>query len=148
MKILKNIFAKRRPQKEPHNVMRIANVIGPVLDDVVHDIFMAFRMELLSEPITYIVPAVWGAKKEGDLTPVQKEINMRVVPAINKAYDSLQMRNLSSDQEFALYFLIRGLIISKITFMIETLRSRLSERSTDEQNLKEALLRFKPQGNA
>jgi len=128
--------------------MRIANVIGPVLDGVVHDIFTAYRMELLSEPITYIVPAVWGAKKEGDLTPVQKEINMRVVPAINKAYDSLQMRNLGSDQEFALYFLIRGLIISKITFMIETLRSRLSERSMDEQNLKEALLRFKPQGSA
>jgi len=128
--------------------MRIANVIGPVLDGVVHDIFTAYRMELLSEPITYIVPAVWGAKKEGDLTPVQKEINMRVVPAINKAYDSLQMRNLGSDQEFALYFLIRGLIISKITFMIETLRSRLSERSMDEQSLKEALLRFKPQGSA
>ena len=128
--------------------MRIANVIGPVLDGVVHDIFTAYRMELLSEPITYVVPAVWGAKKEGDLTPVQKEINMRVVPAINKAYDSLQMKNLNSDQEFALYFLIRGLIISKITFMIETLRSRLSERSMDEQNLKEALLRFKPQGSA
>ena len=128
--------------------MRIANVIGPVLDGVVHDIFTAYRMELLSEPITYIVPAVWGAKKEGDLTPVQKEINMRVVPAINKAYDSLQLRNLDRDQEFALYFLIRGLIIAKITFMIETLRSRLSERSMDEQSLKDALLHFKPKGSA
>jgi hypothetical protein len=37
---------------------------------------------------------------------------------------------------------------SKITFMIETPRSRLSERSLDEQSLKEALLRFKPQGSA
>jgi hypothetical protein len=148
MKNLKEYFAKNRSQKEPQDIMKIANIIGPLLDGVVHDIFIAYRMELLSEPITYIVPAVWGAKKEGDLTPVQKDIYARVTPAINKAFDSLQMGNLRSDQEFALNFLIRGIVISKITYMIEAFRSRLNERSLDEQSLKEALLRFKPVGNA
>ena len=128
--------------------MQIANIIGPLLDGVVNDIFMAYRMELLSEPITYIVPAIWGAKKEGELTPVQKDINARAVPVINKVVNLLRIKKIDADQEFALYFLVRGIIIAKITFMIEAFRSRLSERSMDEQSLKEALLRFKPQGSA
>jgi hypothetical protein len=148
MKILKEYFLKRRSRKEPGDIMQIANIIGPLLDGVVNDIFMAYRMELLSEPITYIVPAIWGAKKEGDLTPVQKDINARAVPVIDRVFDLLRMKKISNDQEFAVYFLIRGIIIAKITFMIEAFRSRLNERSMDEQSLKEALMRFKPQGNA
>jgi hypothetical protein len=148
MKIINKYFSKKRSQKEPEDVMNIANIIGPLLDGVVNDIFMAYRMELLSEPITYIVPAIWGAKKEGELTPVQKDINARAVPVINKVFDLLRMKKISNDQEFAVYFLIRGIIIAKITFMIEAFRSRLNERSMDEQGLKEALMRFKPQGSA
>jgi hypothetical protein len=148
MKILKEYFLKRISLKEPEGIMQIADIIGPLLDGVVNDIFMAYRMELLSEPITYIVPAIWGAKKEGELTPVQKDINARAVPVINKVFDLLRMKKISNDQEFAVYFLIRGIIIAKITFMIEAFRSRLNERSMDEQGLKEALMRFKPQGSA
>jgi len=148
MKILREYLSKRRSRKEPEDIMQIANIIGPLLDGVVNDIFMAYRMELLSEPITYIVPAIWGAKKEGELTPVQKDINARAVPVINKVVNLLRIKKIDADQEFALYFLVRGIIIAKITFMIEAFRSRLSERSMDEQSLKEALLRFKPQGSA
>jgi hypothetical protein len=148
MKILKEYFSKRISRKEPEDIMQIANIIGPLLDGVVNDIFMTYRMELLSEPITYIVPAIWGAKKEGELTPVQKDINARAVPVIDKVFDLLQMKKVSNDQEFAVYFLIRGIIIAKITFMIEAFRSRLSERSIDEQSLKEALMHFKPKGSA
>ena len=128
--------------------MQIANAIGPLLDGVANDIFIAYRIELLSEPITYIVPAIWGAKKEGELTPVQKYINAQAIPVINKVFNLLRIKNIDSGQEFALYFLIRGIIIAKITFMIEAFRGRLSERSMDEQSLKEALMRFKPQGSA
>ncbi|HYA14272.1 MAG TPA: hypothetical protein VEF33_08030 [Syntrophales bacterium] len=148
MKNLKEYFLKIISRKEPEDIMRIANIISPLLDGVVNDIFMSYRMELLSEPITYIVPAIWGAKKEGELTPVQKEINARAVPIINKVFALLQIKKIDPDQEFALYFLIRGIIIAKITFMIEALRGRLSERSMDEQSLKEALMRFKPHGSA
>jgi hypothetical protein len=148
MKILKEYFLKRRSRKEPGDVMQIANVIGPLLDGAVNDIFMTYRMQLLSEPITYIVPAIWVAKKEGELTPVQKDINARAVPVINRVFDLLRMKKIGGDQEFAVYFLIRGIIIAKVTFMIEAFRGRLNERSMDEQSLKEALMRFKPQGSA
>ena len=148
MKILKDYLSKRRCRKEPGDLMQIADTIGPLLDGVVNDIFVTYRMELLSEPITYIVPAIWGAKKEGELTSVQKDINARAVPVIDKVYNLLKMKKIDAGQEFALYFLIRGIIIAKITFMIEAFRGRLSERSMDEQTLKEALMRFKPQGSA
>jgi SOS response regulatory protein OraA/RecX len=148
MKNFKEYFSKKKNQKVKHDIMGIANVIGPLLDGIVHEIFIDYRKELLSEPIIYIVHAVWGAKKEGELTPSQKEINARVIPVINKVFDSLQMENLRDDQEFALYFLIRGSIISKMTYMIEAFRNKLKERTLDEQALKDALLHFKPIGNA
>lgn len=36
--------------------------------------------EIIKMPITYIVPAIWGAKKDGELTAAQKEINEQVAP--------------------------------------------------------------------
>ncbi|HBH87960.1 MAG TPA: hypothetical protein DDY17_10235 [Syntrophaceae bacterium] len=148
MKILKDFFVKKEVKKEPENVMEIANAIGPLIDRVVWDIFVAHREDLLAEPITYIVPAVWGARKDGELTPIQRVINEHVSPAIGEIRRSFKMKYLDSSQEFALNYLIRGIIISKITYMIEAFRNRLNERSMDEQSLKEALLRLKPYGSA
>ena len=148
MKILKDFFTKKRSKQEKENVMEIANAIGPRIDKVVWDIFVAYREELLAEPITYIVPAVWGAQKNGGLSSVQMKIHEQVVPVIGEVIRSLRMKNLDGSQEFALAFLIRGIIISKITYMIEAFRNKLHEKAADEQSLKEALLRFKPYGSA
>jgi len=104
--------------------MRISRVIGPLIDKTAEEIFISYKTRLLSEPIIYIVPAVWGAKKEGELEDTQKEINIKVIPVINELFDALRIRDLSGAQEFAIGFIIRGLIISKITYMIEAVRNR------------------------
>jgi hypothetical protein len=148
MKILKDFFTKTRLKKAPGNVMEISNVIGPLIDKVVWEVFVTHREELLAEPITYIVPAVWGAKKDGELTANQKRINEKVAPVVEEIFRLLRMTDLDSSQEFALNYLVRGIIVSKMTYMIEAFRNRLNERSVDEQSLKEALLRFKPVGSA
>jgi 3-phosphoglycerate kinase len=148
MKILKDFFIKKELKKEPENAMEIANVVGPLIDKLVWDIFVAHREELLDKPITYIVPAVWGAKKDGELTSIQRVINEQVAPIIGKIFGLFKMKDLDYSQEFALTFLIRGIIIAKITYMIEALRNRLNERTLDEQSMKEALLRLKPIGSA
>ena len=148
MKILKDFLARMTSDEEPEDLMKIADAIGPLIEKVVWDIFVNHRMELLSEPITFVVPAVWGAKKDGELTSSQKAINEQVVPVIEEIITSLHIKGLKPSQEFAINYLIRGLIVSKITYMIEALRSRLKERSLDEQTLNEALLRFKPHGTA
>lgn len=148
MKILKEFLAKIKPRKQYKDVMQIADIIGPMIEKAVWDIFVGYRVELLSEDITFVIPAIWGAKKDGELTLTQKAINGQIVPVIKRIFELLDIRDLDSSQEFALNYLIRGLIIAKITYMIEAFRSRLKDKTLDEQNLKDALLRFKPQGNA
>jgi hypothetical protein len=119
-----------------------------MIEKAVWDIFVSYRVELLAEDIIFVIPAIWGAKKDGELTSTQKAINEQIVPVINRIFELLDIRGLDASQEFALNHLIRGLIIAKITYMIEAFRSRLKDRTVDEQNLKDALLRFKPQGSA
>ena len=148
MKMLKDFFARIVCCEEPEDVMKIADAIGPLIEEAVWDVFVNHRMELLSEPITFVVPAVWGAKKDGELTASQKAINGQVTPVIDKIIAALDIKCLKPSQEFAINYLIRGLIVSKITYMIEALRSRLKEKSLDEKSLNEALLRFKPHGTA
>jgi len=128
--------------------MRIAGAIGPLIEEAVRDVFATYRPVLVSEPITYIVPAVWGAKKDGELTEAQKEIHARINPVIEKIFRSLEMIDLECDQEFALYFLIRGIMISKLVYMIEAFKGRRHERTIEEQNMKEALMQYKPVGHA
>jgi len=128
--------------------MQIADIIGPLIEKAIWDIFVSYRAELLSEDITFVIPAIWGAKKDGELTAVQKAINKEIDPVIKRIFELLDIRGLDSSQDFALNYLIRGLIIAKITYMIEAFRSRLKDRTLDEQGLKDALLRFKPLGSA
>lgn len=146
--MIKELLARIKPQKQCKDIMQLADIIGPMIEKVVWDIFLGYRVELLSEDITFVIPAIWGAKKDGELTSTQKAINGQIVPVIKKIFELLDIRDLDSSQDFALNYLIRGLIIAKITYMIEAFRSRLKDRSVDEQNLKDALLHFKPQGNA
>ncbi len=128
--------------------MQIADIIGPMIEKAVWDIFVSYRVELLSEEITFVIPAIWGAKKDGELTATQKAINEQISPVISRIFELLDIRDLDSSQEFALNYIVRGLIVSKITYMIEAFRSKLKDRTLDEQSLKDALLHFKPHGNA
>ena len=84
---------------------------------------MAYQTRLLTQPISYIVPAVWGAKKEGELEDTQKEINKQIIPVIKELFAALESKDLDAPQEYAIRFLIRGLIISKITFMIGMMKN-------------------------
>jgi hypothetical protein len=146
--MLMEFFAKMKSRKQHRDIMQIADIIGPMIEKLVWDIFVGYRVELLSEEITFVIPAVWGAKKDGELTATQKAINKQIAPVINRIFELLDIRGLDSSQEFALNYLIRGLLVSKITYMIEAFRSKLKDRTLDEQSLKDTLLHFKPQGNA
>jgi hypothetical protein len=141
-------LTKIKSRKQHRNIMQIADIIGPMIEKAVWDIFVSYRVELLSEEITFIIPAIWGAKKDGELTSTQKAINEQIAPVIKRVFELLDIRDMDSSQEFALNYLVRGLIVSKITYMIEAFRSRLKDRTLDEQSLNDALMRFKPQGSA
>ncbi len=145
MEFFKHLFIFRK-KKAGSDLTRLAKIVGPMLDKAANDIFMEYRDILLSEPITYIVPAVWGAAKDKNLSPEQEHINKRISPVIDELFDILQIKNLDEGQRFALGFLIRGLIISKITYMIEALKNKLV---TIDLGRRDSLIRnIEPIGNA
>ena len=132
-KLLYKLPFMRSSQETHEDVIQIAKAIGPLLDDTANDIVLKHGRVLVDEPITYIVPAVWGAKKDGELTPLQTEIHRQISPVVEKACVCFGMKGLSESQQFALGYLLRGLIISKITYMIETVNKKRIEQSFQEQ---------------
>ncbi len=153
MNFFKKLFSKsvekEEPVKEePVDVMKIAKVIGPSIDKIAKDVFITYRENLLSEPITYIVPAVWGAKKDGALTTSQMEMHGQIAPVIKEMIEAFKVKkDLSVDQKFAIGFLIRRFIISKITYMIELVKNRGTSKTTSEDQSQD-LENIKPMGNA
>ena len=98
--------------------------IKEMIDKTTNTVFLSYKQELLSEPITYIMPAVWGKIKQGTLTDSQKEIFGIIDPVIRDILDLLELDALNEPQGFAIEYLIRGLIISKITYLIEASKNR------------------------
>lgn len=130
------------------DVLELARFIESETNKTVNDVFAGYTRTLLQEHITYIVPAVWGANKAGPLSPTQKKIAQKVAPALRRILETFQPQNLSPAQEFALGYLIRGLIIAKTTYMIEALRPGKGERPGSPEPYSDLLARLKPQGHA
>ncbi|MBW1741182.1 MAG: hypothetical protein JRJ42_08630 [Deltaproteobacteria bacterium] len=150
MKILDRFFSKGVKKERPQDVMEIGiiKVIGPLIDRTANRIFTLYKTRLLTEPITYIVPAVWGAKKDGELTVTQKEIYKQVAPVIKEIFDAFQFKALNDAQAFAVGFLIRGLIISKITYMIELIKNQTMSKKISEESETDILEHLEPAGTA
>lgn len=95
-----------------------------IIDNTANEIFLTHKKTLLSEPITYILPAIWGEIKGGTLSSAQKEITENIEQVINRLMRLFEFEELKKAQKFAIGYLIRGLIISKITYMIEALKNQ------------------------
>ncbi len=129
MNYLKNIFGKYR-KEEPEDITLMAKRNWSLIENTVKDIFKTYYETLMNEHITYIVFAVWGAKKEGELTSIQKEINDMVIPVIKEVISRMDIKNIRDEQEYALDFFLRGLIIAKITYMIELARVKVLQKKS------------------
>jgi hypothetical protein len=126
MSLWRKLFAKGggTPLAGGEDLTGLASTISKLIDGLAHDIFMEHVYTFLREPIDYVVPGVWGAKKSGSLTPEQKRIHAVVQPVVEEIFRHLALRGLSEPQRFALDFLIRGLIINRLTYTIEAARAR------------------------
>jgi len=127
--ILDRIFFWRssNTNEASEDMLEIARKVGPLIDEITNQIFMDHREILVKEPITYIVPAVWGAIKDGKLTRVQKDINHRFDPVVRQVMAMIVPDSASAAQRYAIAYIIRGLMISKITFMIEGFKNRMND---------------------
>jgi hypothetical protein len=102
----------------------LAAQISPLLDELNHKLFLEHQSSLMREPIDYVVPAVWGAKKEGSLNPEQREMHQKILPYINRALNIIALDDLNEPQKFAVDFLLRGLIINRLTYTIAMAHNR------------------------
>ena len=143
MKRIKDFFSKRDGQKHSQELMKITNAIGPLLDQTAHEIFSLHSSELLKKPLTYIIPAVWGVNNDVKLTEIQIRINKRIVPVVDEILRLFNAREMDPAQQNALDYIVRGLIISKITFMIELLKNQMlmsAAHNSKENNILKDIL--------
>ncbi|MBW2608966.1 MAG: hypothetical protein JRC68_01305 [Deltaproteobacteria bacterium] len=109
--------------------------IKELIDKTTNMVFLSHKERLLSEPITYIVPAVWGKKKHGKLTINQQEIHNNIAPMISNIMKIFKFKEINEAQRFTIEYLIRGLVISKITYMVEAFKNRpIDEIQSGEGN--------------
>ena len=136
------------PEKKPsQEIPRRAVGIECLLDKEALSVFREYREVLLREPSAYIVKAAWGAGINGEIDETQKTLHRRLAPVFEEALDLFSRDGLKTGQVRTLDYLVRGLFISKITFMIEFLRNRVppdSVRQPDSQ----PLARMTPTGHA
>ena len=119
-----SLFRKKPNQKESVNPTALAAQISPLLDELNHKIFLEHQSCLMREPIDYIVPAVWGAKKDGNLTPEQQEMHQKILPFIKRILRIIALEELSEPKRFAVDFMLRGLIINRMTYTIATAHNK------------------------
>ncbi|MBF0476100.1 MAG: hypothetical protein HQK59_09750 [Deltaproteobacteria bacterium] len=115
------------------DILKISRAAGPLIEKTVIEIFTAYYHELLNEPVTYIVPAIWGASKEGRLTVSQQHISQKISPIVEEIINLFEFDGLTGAQKFALLYLVRGLFVSKIIYMIELVKNQRSSRKNTEK---------------
>jgi hypothetical protein len=120
---------KRREESgSTDDLLALSRTVGPMIERTSQEIFREHREALLSEPITYIVPAVWGARKEGPLTDTQTAIHRDVLPLIQTVVHLVSGEGATPAQEHALGYLVRGLVVSKITYLIVSTQNQMLSR--------------------
>ncbi len=141
MDFLKRMFSKKqeKPPEEPVDITARAKRINALIDSSVNEIVKLNLPTFLTNPITYIVYAVWGANGREGIDDTQKDINSRIEPVIKQAKDLIDLPDIPADRAYTMDFLLRGLYISKSTYMIELARNQLhrySEQSHEEESEK------------
>ena len=134
-------FKKKAPARETpeiasrneEDVFAVAQQVESLLDSLVARIFSQYKYELLDQKITFIVPAVWGAVKDGQLTDVQKSIHQEVLAPLNEALSILDFKEISLAQDFAVGYMLRSLIVTKLVYMIEASRRQRAESRLAEE---------------
>lgn len=112
------------------------------------DIFSSYRTVLVNESIDYTVDAVWGSTRRGELSSTQSEIFSKVKPAIAQMQLALEADQLNREQTFVQAYMIRGLVIMKILYMIELVRKNLLMQEAESQPRDHSLQWIEPLGRA
>ena len=148
MKLFKDLLRRASTPNEPEDVLGLFRIIEPRLEKASLDLFLHYRDHLLEMPITYIVPAVWGATKDGGLTVAQRAIYQEISPVVASVMETLRLESVNAAQRFAVEALVRGFVITKVTYLIEAFKNRLPRQSDFDCAKNNPLFDLEPAGHA
>jgi hypothetical protein len=126
------------------DILRIKEMIDKTTDTI----FAAYQERLLSEPITYIVQAVWAKNHMEKLTPNQKKIKKKIASLISDIMGILDFKDINESQKFSIEYLIKGLAVSKITYLIEAFKNQHQTQSMPAEGNEKLLDQLKTFWNA
>jgi len=126
------------------DILRIKEMIDKTTDMI----FTAYREKLLSEPNTYIVQAVWAKNHPGKLSATQKTIKRRIASMIGDIMGILDLKEINESQQFSIEYLIKGLAVSKISYLIEAFKNKQNAESLPDEGDSSILDQLKTFWNA
>jgi hypothetical protein len=147
MKIIRKMLSSYK-DNGPRRYFKNAAACRDICDRLSMAIFKKYREVLLKKPITYIVWGVWGTKTDGVLDHIQAEINSLVTPEMNRVMALMDWQSLSEDQAFFMTYMVRGHIISRITYMIEAYKTKSYETTMARESSRTSLNLLQPMGTA
>jgi len=121
-------------EEDPEELTRITKAIRPLIAAAVERTFLSHAYDLMTRPVDYIVPAVWGAKKDEKPDDTQRKINLQIQPLVDLALEVFQGASLDRAQEFFITFLMRELLISKVVYRIELAKNQ-AHQALEESDL-------------
>lgn len=141
-------FQRKKAPLSAEELIGRAKAIEPLVDGLCQNIVRTYRSSLLAHEVTYVVPAVWGASPDGPLTDEQKAIHAMVSEVVGKVLGIIDPSKLQPAQEYAVAYLVRGLIISKIAFQVEGLKYHMMCMAGVRRDDAPAQADFETMGNA
>lgn len=100
--------------KMSHNHRKITRIIRPMITKTTETVFFSYAGEIIKNGMEYIIPAIWGDRREQELDYVQEVIYAKVQSTVIKAIDALDIRSMDNEQRFCVEFLIRELLVYRL----------------------------------
>jgi hypothetical protein len=107
----------------PEDLREISSIIRLLINKETNRILQSYMLELLIEPIDYVIPAIWGVGQNGQLDAIQEKIHQHFASFLESLVNALKLKDLNNAQQFAIEYLIRELFISKIVYQVERVRN-------------------------
>ena len=142
---------KRRGTESPPITdasLRLAKLIGPEIDRLANEIFLLYTRRRDLNPTTHIIAAVWGNKANETLDELQQYLVQKVTFKVQKILAVLTSEQTDPSQMFAMEFIVKGLLITKVLYMLEVLKSKMHKDLNVGSTQGEPLESIDPIGHA
>ena len=141
---------RQKPQAPPVTdaSLRLAKLIGPEIDRMANEIFLLYTRRQDLNPTTHIIAAVWGNKANETLDELQQYIVQKVTFKVQKILAMITSDQTDSSQTFAMEFVVKGLLITKVLYMLEVLKSKMEKDVNVGGTQHESLESIDPIGHA